>query len=414
VQFREEVALFFYFFMFKNTPPPSNKLSLVITIPCYDEPDLFSSLKSLYECNPLDDNFQVEVLVVINASETSSKEIKDRNKETYLEALKWKENHDTEVITFYFHLDNEFPKKHAGVGLARRLAMDFAFERLNQIGNSKGVIACFDADSKCDANYLKEIHQHFNKNEKTPGCSIYFEHPISGNEYAKEIYRAIENYETHLRYYNLAVRYTGYPGAYHTVGSSMAVRAEAYNKQGGMNKRKAGEDFYFLDKIISLGNFTELNTTRVIPSPRPSDRVPFGTGRAVSEILNSVNEDYKTYAFQSFQDLKIFFDQLPLLYSEDYNYTNFPSSIKSFISKEQLEKKILEIHKNSSNYNSFVKRFFSWFNAFKILKFTHHNRDTFAPNNKINKEVNKLLKLLLVENTKNKSIILLRNIERNS
>ena len=92
-------------------------------------------------------------------------------------------------------------------------------------------------------------------------------------------------YELHLRYLNLFSRFTGFPYAYHTIGSCFGVRAETYASQGGMNKRKAGEDFYFLHKIIPLGEFREINNTCVIPSPRESDRVPFGTGAAIGKYL---------------------------------------------------------------------------------------------------------------------------------
>ena len=89
-------------------------------------------------------------------------------------------------------------------------------------------------------------------NPRSPGCSIYFEHPLHGPLEPK-VYEAIAAYELHLRYYVQALRYAAFPYAHHTIGSSMAVRADAYAKQGGMNKRQAGEDFYFLHKIIPLG-----------------------------------------------------------------------------------------------------------------------------------------------------------------
>ena len=43
--------------------------------------------------------------------------------------------------------------------------------------------------------------------------------------------------------------FVGYPDSIYTIGSAFAVRAEAYMKQGGMNRRQAGEDFYFLYKL---------------------------------------------------------------------------------------------------------------------------------------------------------------------
>jgi hypothetical protein len=100
-----------------------------------------------------------------------------------------------------------------------------------------------------------------------------------------EVFDAVANYELHQRYYLLAVRYTGYPYAFHTVGSCFAVRAEAYCRAGGMSRRQAGEDFYFIQKLAGQGGFTECRSTSVYPSPRPSDRVPFGTGPDISRQI---------------------------------------------------------------------------------------------------------------------------------
>src|SRR5204862_3217619 len=116
----------------------------------------------------------------------------------------------------------------------------------------------------------------------------------------------------HLRYYIQALRYAGFPHAHHTIGSCMAVRAGEYRQQGGMNKRKAGEDFYFLHKIIPLGGFGDLTGTTVYPSPRPSDRVPFGTGKAVRE--NLPGRQIKTYPLDAFLDLKQMIARVPKMY----------------------------------------------------------------------------------------------------
>ena len=172
-------------------------------------------------------------------------------------------------------------------------------------GDYAGVVACFDADCRCDPGLLVEMENLFRKRPEMPGCSVRFEHPLDA-----ENSEAIILYELHLRYYIEACRYSGHPFAFHAVGSSMAVRAEAYVAQGGMNQRQAGEDFYFLQKIISLGNFGELNSTRVIPSPRVSDRVPFGPGRAVGEFLQGKGGRMESYPFEAFEDLKIFFGQI--------------------------------------------------------------------------------------------------------
>ncbi len=87
----------------------------------------------------------------------------------------------------------------------------------------------------------------------------------------------------------------------------MAVRAKTYAKVGGMNRRKAGEDFYFMHKIMPQGEFSEINQTCVFPSCRVSDRVPFGTGRAQTEWLREGKVELETYSPKVFEDLKMLF-----------------------------------------------------------------------------------------------------------
>ena len=50
----------------------------------------------------------------------------------------------------------------------------------------------------------------------------------------------------------LGLGFAGSPYAYHSVGSTLAVRAEAYAIVRGVPKRAAGEDFYLLDKLAKV------------------------------------------------------------------------------------------------------------------------------------------------------------------
>ena len=207
----------------------------------------------------------------------------------------------------------------------------------------------------------------------SPACSIYFEHPLEG-ELAPEIYEAIVAYELHLRYYVQALRFAGFPHAYHTIGSSMAVRARAYMEQGGMNRRRAGEDFYFLHKMMPLGGFTELNSTAVYPSPRPSDRVPFGTGRGVSDWLQQPGK--RTYPLQAFDDLRVFLQPVRSLMTQP-DLRAAPASIRTFLAEQDFESALAEIRGHTSTAAAFCKRFFRWFDGFRAMKFVHHARDHF-------------------------------------
>jgi glycosyltransferase involved in cell wall biosynthesis len=358
---------------------PNVDLKVVVTIPCYNEPDLIGSLASLYQCQlPMN---STEVIVVINHSTAAAQSIKDQNQRTYDEAIAWTRTHNNEQLQFHIFL-KELPHKHAGVGLARKIAMDEAARRFETIDTPEGVIACFDADSLCEENYLLEVVNHFEQHSKSSGCAIHFEHPLLGN-LNKDIYQAITEYELFLRYYTHAQLYCGLPYAYQTIGSSMAVRSAAYQKQGGMNRRKAGEDFYFLHKIIALGHFTELKTTKVIPSPRQSDRVPFGTGKAVNKWLEE--KSLTTYSPQTFVDLKAFTDQVEQLWLiTDADLVtlleDLPSCIQSFLVNNRFANSLTSIKNNSATQATFTDRFYRWFDAFKLLKYVHYARDHYHAN----------------------------------
>lgn len=357
---------------------PTNNLGIIVVIPCYNEPDLLSTLESLKKNQPTYGS--VEVIVVVNSGENADDSVLTQNQKTITRFFNWNESNRSGLKFHIIEVKN-LPKKHAGVGLARKIGMDEAVYRFEAIGNKKGIIVGLDADSLCRTNYLVEIEKYFKNNPKINGASIYFEHPLQGN-LEPEIYHGITAYELHLRYYVQALRFSGFPFAFHTIGSSFAVRSDTYQKQGGMNKRQAGEDFYFLQKIIQLGNYGEIQTTKVIPSPRSSDRVPFGTGRAISEYLKKTTQSFITYHFQTFVDLKVFNEYVPLLFRDESEKwkTKLPQSVVAFLKTVSFEKQLKEINSNSSSESSFINRFYRWFDGFLVLKFVHFARDHFYEN----------------------------------
>lgn len=292
------------------------------------------------------------------------------------------------------------PAKHAGVGLARKIGMDEAARRFDDIGRSaEGIIICYDADCCCARNYLCSIERHFLENPQSPACSIYFEHPLEG-PLDPDVYEAIAVYELHLRYYVQALRYVGFPYAHHTIGSCMAVRAGIYQKQGGMNRRQAGEDFYFLHKVMPLGGFADLTETKVIPSPRDSDRVPFGTGRAVRNYLTEGT--ILTYPLEAFLDLKMLFHLVPSFWhggdiSDTTPAESLPESIRTFLDQENFPAAQKEILENTSTEPAFRKRFFQWFNGFRVMKFVHYERDHVYGGRSVSEEAKRLLNLFVGE-----------------
>ncbi len=364
---------------------PSPALGLVVTVPAYDEPLLLCSLKSLERCALPD--CDVEVLVLINHSEAASAALRRRSRDQYEELKAWTQTAGRSGLRFHLLYRPDLPERHAGVGLARKILMDEACFRLAKAtegtarAEGDGIIACFDADALVEPNYFQALERYFAGHPHRDACSIRFAHPLEGTDFPPEVYQAIAQYELHLRVYLQWQRWAGFPHAFHTVGSSMAVRARAYQQQGGMNKRQAGEDFYFLQKFIEIGRAGELQETCVVPSPRLSNRVPFGTGRAVGEILQSSLPLYFTYQPKSFFILRDLYAGVSLLYERGPDVLEglLHPILKDFLREQNWRAAFRQMRSNVATAGAFRKRFFRWFSAFRQMKFLHYARSCTYP-----------------------------------
>ncbi|HUR32142.1 MAG TPA: glycosyltransferase family 2 protein, partial [Saprospiraceae bacterium] len=277
--------------------------NLIICIPVCAEPDLLMTLTSLLKCHPVDISIAVILLFNINAF-MSGDEIALHN-EMCSRYNDWYLKNKNHWISFFGIFVQEMPDAKGGVGWARKLAMDEAARRLGP----DGIIVCLDGDCVVDTNYLEEIEKNFRIHSNFDAASIYFEHPYNNNDSDEK--NAIIQYELHLRYLVHAQRWCKHPFAFQTVGSSMAVRRNAYLSQGGMNTKMAGEDFYFLQKFIETGRLFEIKSTTVYPSTRISNRVPFGTGKAMSQIKNG--KQWMTTNFEIFRKIKPLFESIDQL-----------------------------------------------------------------------------------------------------
>jgi glycosyltransferase involved in cell wall biosynthesis len=349
---------------------PSTQCNIRIVIPCYNEPELLKTLESLKKCSLPD--AVVEVIILINHAEDAPLEIMNFNMATKTAADRWIQENNGNKIIFFAIGPVELRKKWAGVGLARKTGLDEAVLRFNHFNKTRGIVVSLDSDSLVEPNYLVEIEKHFNRNPKHVGATIKVEHQKDGlSEKQKQ---GIELYEKYLHYYKDALQFTGFPNSIYTIGSAFAVTAESYVKCGGMSRRQAGEDFYFLQNLVQLGTVGEINATRVFPSARLSNRVPFGTGAAIQKWMEGTEDLTKTYNFKAFSDLKNFFDAKEKLFhsGESGFYTilsALPEPVRQFILLDNFKIEIDDLNRNCSTLKSFQTRFFHKFNAFKVLKF---------------------------------------------
>ena len=260
---------------------PPRRFSGTIVIPSLAEAaNLPHTLESLSH-NPAELLDRFLILVVVNQrAEASNAETAD-NLETLKTLTHWKQQYRLNNL---FRVDaasagRELPSGQ-GVGLARKIGLDLALPLLDYQGNDP-LLICLDADTLVQPDYLHAITRHFAVTS-AGGASIPYRHRPAADTPGQG---AIDRYELYLRSYVLGLELAGSPYAFHTVGSAMACRASAYVASGGMNRRLAGEDFYFLQQVHKTSGVEPLSGTVVHPSPRSSHRVPFGTGRAVGDML---------------------------------------------------------------------------------------------------------------------------------
>jgi hypothetical protein len=297
-----------------NYPPfieesPKRELCIIVTIPLYKEENVLSTLESLYDTKLGHDKF--EIILVVNQSAEADRISKEINQLCIEQIKSYRSTLELTNLHLIFLAAVESNK--AGVGHARKTAMDEASRRLLSINRPDGLISCMDGDAIVGKDYLECCYQlYLTKGEDDFGYSFNFAHPLE-NGYSDQK-DAIIAYELHLRYFKHALSWAGHPHSIYTVGSSMACRVSGYIKQGGMNERKAGEDFYFLQKFSKAGRFRWEKSITVYPSARPSDRVPFGTGRAMIEFENKGM--LSTYDFNSIIAIHSWIERLKEAYSE--------------------------------------------------------------------------------------------------
>jgi glycosyltransferase involved in cell wall biosynthesis len=360
--------------------PPMGLLSFIIIIPAYLEDILIRTLECLHQADRPEGT--AEVIIVFNSAETDTEENKKINRQQYQLTKEWSQQKSTSALRFFPILIDNLPVKHAGAGLARKIGMDEALNRFNLTNSKEGLILSLDADTNVSSNYFTAIEASMQKHPEAGGCLIPFCHPTHGDEFTSEIYTAITQYELHMRYYRHMLQFIGFPYANYTIGSCFGVRAGVYARNGGMNRRKAGEDFYFLNKLFPHYTFVNITDTLVFPSPRPSLRVPFGTGPVIHQLIQNSGRDYRTYNPQSFLELKRLFDAVPSIYTMGQNeiqlfFSTLSVAVQSFLKGQDFFIKLREIVENSSTNQAFIKRFYLWFDGFKVVKYLNYVHEVY-------------------------------------
>lgn len=263
----------------------------------------------------------------------------------------------------------ELPEKTGGVGLARKIGFDCAL-RLPPPRGGGGVLLCsLDADTLVEPNYLSSVRRFF-KDGKRGAAAIRFRHPRPVDE---EEQKAIVCYEIFLRYYVLGLRSARSPYAFHAVGSAMACTSGAYAAVRGMNRRKGGEDFYFLNKLAKVTAVGDIRSTTVHPSPRRSGRVPFGTGRRVLRFLEEERDEYLLYHPRVFSILESWLETVSWHPGEKgaallERAKDIHPALATFLETRGFAAAWENIRKNAKRNDRLLRQFHGWFDGFETLK----------------------------------------------
>lgn len=266
----------------------------------------------------------------------------------------------------------ELPVKKGGVGLARRIGLDLSLRRLDA-SRCDPILISLDADTLVRPDYLSALLRHFD--ESARGAAVIpFLHQPGATPQANS---AIVRYELYLRSYVFGLRLAGSPYAFHSVGSAMACRASAYVKIGGMNSRSAGEDFYFLQQLARTVGVDQLGGTVVYPAARASHRVPFGTGRSVSRILECGDSEVLFYHTGCFRILCDWLALVSRYRDEEADLLmkragDISRDLADYLELNGFREVWPKLRKNNPAPTALFAAFNGWFDGLKTMKLIHH------------------------------------------
>ncbi len=371
------------------------KIDIAIVIPaCNENPTLFESLHSINNSflSATTENQTIPVvgyIVVVNNKKSSSIEVKENNRDL-IHNLNNFSFSNCPVITINLTKDgNEIPEKQ-GVGYARKYGMDFA------LLCKATIIACMDADTLVCDNYGKELVAFYNKcllakEEKSPipvGAVTHFDHQKNGDAQIEKISR---DYEKYMRTHSTKLKETGTPFWLWALGPTIVSSSYGYAGSSGMNKRIAGEDFYFLQSLVKLhiqqknNGFSKDDIRKALafpildctvsPQSRYSDRVLFGTGKKLMDVKHG-KDTIQNYDKILYANIKSFLDAFVITkgnpeFLQKKTAMELPA-IYQFLNNEDFFSmwKVL-YRQNKESDKRIFSAFHSWFDGLKILRLFH-------------------------------------------
>jgi len=346
--------------------PLNRTFNQAIVIPAYSEFKFISqTLESINKNKPELLN-QTLVAVVINNTNNSPKSIKENNQLT-LQKLNGDNYQFTHAVIDAASSGLELPLKHAGVGLARKIGMDLVLPHLI---SPKSLIFCTDADTKVSSDYLSKVTQYFDFHN-TSAAVIGFDHLQSEDSAIND---AIGKYENFLKTTAKKMKNAGSPYGYVSMGSTIVCTAEAYCAVGGMSRKKATEDFYFLQELTKYCGVHNIPEILVFPSSRPISRVYLGTGYRMEQMQKGFDITNLYYSDDAYRYLSKWLHLGGHAWEKSLH--DLLKDIKSihpnligFLKIEGIEIIWSKIQNNAPSALHFKEQFHRWFDGLKTIRF---------------------------------------------
>ena len=358
---------------------------------CSESEDFEQVLQTLAAADGASDHL---ALVVVNGSETSPKRHHERNR-AFLEWIRKKTGAadtfmglgsygDLDVLVVdRASPDRLFPPRQ-GVGLARKISIDIPTALFAKGQLESPWVRSTDADVWVPGDYWTRTPPTGN----AAAAWMPYAHVLEGDQGQQT---SMLEYEIYLHYHALGLQSSGSPYPFPCIGSTLWLHVEKYAAVRGFPKKEAGEDFYLLNKLAKVGEVVPLPGERLKIRGRVSDRVPFGTGAALTKMALQKNEGagYQLYDPRVYRILSEFLEVwsqvgatgevLVLTEWLTRNQETIPAFTQAFDEAGVSEAAAAAV-KHAKPGPGLTRRLDEWMDGFRTMRLMHRIRDNGYPN----------------------------------
>lgn len=344
----------------ERSVPRDNRYRAALIVPFYDEP--VAAFERLHAAATRADAL---LIAVINAPNGAPDQCLRRTLELLDHAVTRKSH---ALIIDCASPGNTLPAKQ-GVGLARKIGSDLACRLWQEGSLASGWLYQTDADAELPADYFDHDLEHYDAG------ALVFDHRHVTNE--RQLARAAELYDWHMAYYHTSLARLGSRYAFPTLGSTIAIRADAYAAVRGYPRRDAAEDFYLLNKVQKVAGVRFTPEVTVTLAARRSHRVPFGTGPALADIEKLLESEPSGATFTSYhpQAFALLGEALESLraFASDPGHA-FAPRVEAILATLGFARMRGVAHAKYPKKPQRQKALDDWFDARRTLRFVHESR----------------------------------------